>query len=120
MASEEIGKPPEWVVQKQRALQGVHKLIHLKGPRDKIVSVIVPGALAATGLALIGRGVYHLATGKGVIEWAYVRGSLIDGGFQHHGVAVYVTMLLIRTVYMCECGTVFRVASGLWTDTKLY
>jgi hypothetical protein len=68
MASEEIGKPPEWVVQKQRALQGVHKLIHLKGPRDKIVSVIVPGALAATGLALIGRGVYHLATGKGVIE----------------------------------------------------
>lgn len=68
MASEEIGKTPEWVVQKQKALQSVHKLVHLKGPRDRVSSVIIPGILAATGLTLIGRGVYHLATGKGVIE----------------------------------------------------
>ncbi|KAG0591170.1 hypothetical protein M758_1G152000 [Ceratodon purpureus] len=68
MGSEEIGKMPEWVMQRQKALQSVHKLIHLKGPTDKITSVIIPAALAATGLSLIGRGVYHMATGKGMIE----------------------------------------------------
>lgn len=68
MASEEIGKTPEWVMERQQALQRVHKLTHLKGPRDRITSVIIPGALAAIGLSLMGRGVYHLATGQGLKE----------------------------------------------------
>lgn len=68
MASEEIGKPREWVLERQRVLQSVHKLIHLKGSRDRITSVIIPGALAATGLTLLGRGVYNMATGKGLAE----------------------------------------------------
>lgn len=68
MASEQIGKTPEWVMQRQQALQSVHKLVHLKAPRDRFTSVIIPGLLATTALTLMGRGLYHLATGTGVQE----------------------------------------------------
>ncbi|KAG0578909.1 hypothetical protein M758_4G059300 [Ceratodon purpureus] len=66
MASENIGKLPEWVMERQKAFQSVHRLTHLKAPGDRLTSVIIPGLLVATGLSLMGRGVYHMATGQGL------------------------------------------------------
>ncbi|KAH8961774.1 hypothetical protein BDL97_05G066200 [Sphagnum fallax] len=54
------------VFSKQKQFQAIHKLTHLKGPYDRVSSVIVPGILLATCFTLVGRGVYHLATGTGV------------------------------------------------------
>jgi hypothetical protein len=54
------------VFTKQKQFQAIHKLTHLKGPYDRVSSVIIPGILLATCFTLVGRGVYHLATGTGV------------------------------------------------------
>lgn len=40
--------PREKLVEKQKYFQSVHKYTHLKGPVDKITSVAIPLALAAT------------------------------------------------------------------------
>jgi hypothetical protein len=54
------------VFSKQKQFQAIHKLTHLKGPYDRVSSVIIPGILLATCFTLVGQGVYHLATGTGV------------------------------------------------------
>jgi len=61
----EIGAS-DGVFSKQKQFQAIHKLTHLKGPHDRVSSVIIPGILLATCFTLVGRGVYHLATGTGV------------------------------------------------------
>ncbi|KAH9555181.1 hypothetical protein CY35_08G101500 [Sphagnum magellanicum] len=61
----EIGAP-DGVFSRQKQFQAVHKLTHLKGPHDRVSSVIIPGILLATCVTLVGRGIYHLATGTGL------------------------------------------------------
>jgi hypothetical protein len=61
----EIGAP-DVVFSRQKQFQAIHKLTHLKGPRDRVSSVIIPGILMATCFTLVGRGIYHLATGTGL------------------------------------------------------
>jgi hypothetical protein len=61
----EIGSP-DGVFSRQKQFQAIHKLTHLKGPYDRVSSVIIPGVLLATCFTLVGRGIYHLATGTGL------------------------------------------------------
>ncbi|CAA2966156.1 uncharacterized protein LOC111412029 [Olea europaea subsp. europaea] len=51
--SEEPFRPREKLVEKQKFFQSVHKHTYLKGPYDKITSVAIPLALAATSLFMI-------------------------------------------------------------------
>jgi hypothetical protein len=44
------------VFSKQKQFQAIHKLTHLKGPYDRVSSVIIPGILLATCFTLV---VYH-------------------------------------------------------------
>jgi hypothetical protein len=51
----EIGAS-DGVFSKQKQFQAIHKLTHLKGPYDRVSSVIIPGILLATCFTLV---VYH-------------------------------------------------------------
>ncbi|CAI9785884.1 unnamed protein product [Fraxinus pennsylvanica] len=66
--SEEPFRPREKLVEKQKFFQSVHKHTYLKGRYDKITSVAIPLALAATSLFMIGRGIYNLSHGIGKKE----------------------------------------------------
>lgn len=46
-------RPREKLIEKQKYFQNIHKHTYLKGPYDKITSVAIPLALAATSLYLI-------------------------------------------------------------------
>lgn len=50
--ADDIGLP-EWVTSKQKQFQAVHKLTHLKGPHDRVTSVIIPGVLLASCFTLV-------------------------------------------------------------------
>ncbi|XP_009796252.1 uncharacterized protein [Nicotiana sylvestris] len=60
--------PREKLLEKQKYFQSVHKYTHLKGPVDKITSVVIPLALAATASFMIGRGIYNMSHGIGKKE----------------------------------------------------
>jgi len=51
--SEPPFRPREKLIEKQKYFQSVHKHTYLKGPYDKITSVAIPLALAASSLYLI-------------------------------------------------------------------
>ncbi|XLV03770.1 hypothetical protein S245_018107, partial [Arachis hypogaea] len=51
--SEPPFRPREKLVEKQKYFQNIHKHTYLKGPYDKITSVAIPIALAATSLYMI-------------------------------------------------------------------
>ena len=48
-------RPREKLIEKQKYFQSIHKHTYLKGPMDKITSVAIPLALAASSLYLIVR-----------------------------------------------------------------
>ncbi|XP_010256809.1 PREDICTED: uncharacterized protein LOC104597104 [Nelumbo nucifera] len=60
--------PRERLLKKQQYFQNIQKYTHLKGPYDRITSVAIPLALAASSLALIGRGIYNMSHGIGKKE----------------------------------------------------
>ncbi|KAM5584401.1 hypothetical protein ABKV19_003994 [Rosa sericea] len=66
--SEAPFRPREHLAEKQKYFQSVHKYTYLKGPFDKVTSVAIPAALAATSLFLIGRGIYNMSHGIGKKE----------------------------------------------------
>ncbi|XP_004291540.1 PREDICTED: uncharacterized protein LOC101312225 [Fragaria vesca subsp. vesca] len=66
--SEAPFRPREQLMEKQKYFQSIHKHTYLKGPFDKVTSVAIPAALAATSLFLIGRGIYNMSHGIGKKE----------------------------------------------------
>ncbi|KAG1365833.1 hypothetical protein COCNU_12G008330 [Cocos nucifera] len=52
----------------QQYFQSVPKPTYLKGRYDKITSVAIPLALAASSMFLVGRGVYNMSLGIGKKE----------------------------------------------------
>ncbi|BBN05021.1 hypothetical protein MPTK1_3g09600 [Marchantia polymorpha subsp. ruderalis] len=58
------------ILDKQRYFQSVHKLTHLKGPRDKITSVVIPWVLFGSAAFMMGTGLSKLYTGTGKKEGA--------------------------------------------------
>ncbi|KAM1056403.1 hypothetical protein ACFX13_030555 [Malus domestica] len=66
--SEPPFRPREKIYEKQKMFQSIHKHTYLKGPYDKITSVAIPAALAASSLFLIARGIYNLSHGIGKKE----------------------------------------------------
>ncbi|XP_008227385.1 PREDICTED: uncharacterized protein LOC103326912 [Prunus mume] len=68
MSEEAPFRPREKLLEKQKFFQSVHKYTYLKGPYDKITSVAIPAALAASSLFLIARGVYNMSHGIGKKE----------------------------------------------------
>ncbi|XP_058187970.1 uncharacterized protein LOC131304652 [Rhododendron vialii] len=61
-------RPREKLLEKQKFYQSVHKHTYLKGPYDRLTSVAIPAALAASCLFLIGRGIYNMSHGIGKKE----------------------------------------------------
>ncbi|CAJ2660140.1 cox viia-like protein [Trifolium pratense] len=61
-------RPREKIVEKQKYFQNIPKHTYLKGRFDKVTSVAIPAALAATSLFLIGRGIYNMSLGIGKKE----------------------------------------------------
>ncbi|KAJ4724760.1 Cytochrome c oxidase, partial [Melia azedarach] len=61
-------RPREKLVEKQKYFQSIHKHTYLKGPFDKITSVVIPLALATSAVYLIGRGIYNMSHGIGKKE----------------------------------------------------
>ncbi|CAN8325452.1 unnamed protein product [Cochlearia groenlandica] len=68
MSIETPFRPREKLLEKQRIFQGIQKYTHLKGPMDKITSVAIPLALAASSLYMIGTGIYNMSNGIGKKE----------------------------------------------------
>ncbi|KAH0663240.1 hypothetical protein KY284_028171 [Solanum tuberosum] len=68
MSEEAPFYPREKLVEKQKFYQSVHKHTYLKGRFDKITSVAIPAALAASALFMIGRGIYNMSHGVGKKE----------------------------------------------------
>ncbi|KAK7827548.1 uncharacterized protein LOC111996705 [Quercus suber] len=66
--TEQPFRPREKLIEKQKYYQNIRKHTYLKGPYDRITSVAIPAALAATSLFLIGRGIYNMANGIGKKE----------------------------------------------------
>ncbi|KAK4607701.1 hypothetical protein RGQ29_001500 [Quercus rubra] len=66
--TEQPFRPREKLIEKQKYYQNIRKHTYLKGPFDRITSVAIPAALAATSLFLIGRGIYNMANGIGKKE----------------------------------------------------
>ncbi|XVE59531.1 hypothetical protein DITRI_Ditri05aG0053300 [Diplodiscus trichospermus] len=66
--SEPPFRPREKLIEKQKYFQSVHKHTYLKGPYDKITSVAIPVALAASSLYLIVQGIYNMSHGIGKKE----------------------------------------------------
>ncbi|KAI3831121.1 hypothetical protein MKX03_017225 [Papaver bracteatum] len=61
--------PRERIIEKQKYFQIIkNKPTYLKGPYDKITSVAIPVALAATAVALIAQGIYNMSHGIGKKE----------------------------------------------------
>uniref|UniRef100_A0A803MID2 RNase H type-1 domain-containing protein n=1 Tax=Chenopodium quinoa TaxID=63459 RepID=A0A803MID2_CHEQI len=60
--------PREKILERQKYFQSVQKHTYLKGPLDKVTSVAIPIALAATSLFLIGKGIYNMSHGIGKKE----------------------------------------------------
>ncbi|ESW04395.1 hypothetical protein PHAVU_011G091700 [Phaseolus vulgaris] len=61
-------RPREKLFEKQKYYQNIHRHTYLKGPMDKVTSVAIPLALAATSLYMIGRGIYNMSHGIGKKE----------------------------------------------------
>ncbi|KAH7864666.1 hypothetical protein Vadar_032371 [Vaccinium darrowii] len=61
-------RPREKLIEKQKFYQSIHKHTYLKGPYDKLTSVAIPAALAASCLFMIGRGIYNMSNGIGKKE----------------------------------------------------
>ena len=53
MTTEAPFRPREKLVEHQKYFQSIHKHTYLKGPLDKVTSVAIPIAFAATSLFLI-------------------------------------------------------------------
>ncbi|CAA7054608.1 unnamed protein product [Microthlaspi erraticum] len=68
MLTETPFRPREKLLEKQRLFQSIQKHTHLKGPMDKITTVAIPLALAASSLYMIGTGIYNMANGIGKKE----------------------------------------------------
>ncbi|KAL8247232.1 hypothetical protein R6Q59_008448 [Mikania micrantha] len=68
MVEEPPFRPREKLIQKQKLFQSIHKHTYLKGPMDKITSIAIPLALAASSIFLIGRGIYNMSHGIGKKE----------------------------------------------------
>lgn len=68
MSEEAPFRPREKLVEKQKYFQNIHRHTYLKGPMDKVTSVAIPLALAASSLFLIGRGIYNMSHGIGKKE----------------------------------------------------
>ncbi|KHN21122.1 uncharacterized protein LOC114377968 [Glycine soja] len=66
--SEAPFRPREKLAEKQKYFQSIHRHTYLKGPTDKITSVAIPLALAATSIYMIGRGIYNMSHGIGKKE----------------------------------------------------
>ncbi|XP_072967635.1 uncharacterized protein [Typha angustifolia] len=60
--------PRERLLNHQSYFQNIHKHTYLKGRFDKITSVAIPIALAASSLFMIGRGIYNMSHGIGKKE----------------------------------------------------
>ncbi|XP_057456011.1 uncharacterized protein LOC130747176 [Lotus japonicus] len=60
--------PREKLFEKQKYFQNIQKHTYLKGRYDKITSVAIPIALAASSLFMIGRGIYNMSHGIGKKE----------------------------------------------------
>ncbi|XP_004487519.1 uncharacterized protein [Cicer arietinum] len=67
-----MSEPPfrarEKILEKQKYFQHIQKHTYLKGPYDKVTSVAIPIALAASSLYMIGRGIYNMSHGIGKKE----------------------------------------------------
>ncbi|XP_031401053.1 uncharacterized protein LOC116211006 [Punica granatum] len=61
-------RPREKLIERQKFFQSIHKHTYLKGPYDKITSVAIPAALAATATFMIARGIYNMSHGIGKKE----------------------------------------------------
>ncbi|KAG2291515.1 hypothetical protein Bca52824_038184 [Brassica carinata] len=68
MLTETPFRPREKLLEKQRLFQSIQRHTYLKGPMDKVTSVAIPLALAASSLYMIGTGVYNMANGIGKKE----------------------------------------------------
>ncbi|XP_038900908.1 uncharacterized protein LOC120087955 [Benincasa hispida] len=66
--TEQPFRPREKLIERQKYFQSIHKHTYLKGPLDKVTSVAIPIALAASSLYLIGRGIYNMSHGIGKKE----------------------------------------------------
>lgn len=53
MSTEAPFTPREKLFEKQKFYQSIHKHTYLKGPMDRVTSVAIPAALAATSLFMI-------------------------------------------------------------------
>lgn len=51
--AEQPFRPREKLIEKQKYFQSIHKHTYLKGPMDKVTSVAIPIAFAASSLFLI-------------------------------------------------------------------
>ncbi|CAG7887170.1 unnamed protein product [Brassica rapa] len=68
MLTETPFRPREKLLEKQRLFQSIHRHTYLKGPMDKLTSVAIPLALAASSLYMIGTGIYNMSNGIGKKE----------------------------------------------------
>ncbi|WOG94503.1 hypothetical protein DCAR_0313799 [Daucus carota subsp. sativus] len=68
MSTEAPFTPREKLFEKQKFYQSIHKHTYLKGPMDRVTSVAIPAALAATSLFMIARGIYNMSHGIGKKE----------------------------------------------------
>jgi hypothetical protein len=68
MLTETPFRPREKLLEKQRLFQSIQRHTYLKGPMDKITSVAIPIALAASSLYMIGTGIYNMSNGIGKKE----------------------------------------------------
>ncbi|KAJ7549748.1 hypothetical protein O6H91_07G066500 [Diphasiastrum complanatum] len=62
------GGGSDYVQNKQRYYQSIHRLTHLKGPYDKVFSVYIPFTVIAISGAMMVRGLYNLSHGIGKKE----------------------------------------------------
>ncbi|CAF2026046.1 unnamed protein product [Brassica napus] len=68
MLTETPFRPREKLLEKQRLFQSIQRHTYLKGPMDKVTSVAIPLALAASSLYMIGTGIYNMSNGIGKKE----------------------------------------------------
>lgn len=61
-------RPREKLIEKQKYFQSINKHTYLKGRMDKITSIAIPIAFAATCSFMIARGIYNMSHGIGKKE----------------------------------------------------